>query len=107
MNTEFAYFIDHLPSIITAIFSGIVMIRQAANTRTMTQTHTTAKQIIHDLHNGVGEKIAAQTAEAVRPVIANMAEGVKEAASVAAVKIERKADEVASALASAKMSNAR
>lgn len=102
MNTEFTYFVDHLPSIITAIFSGVVMIRQAANTRTMTQTHTTAKQIIHDLHNGVGEKIAAQTVEAVRPVIANMAEEVKEAAIVAAVKIEKKADEVASALIAVK-----
>lgn len=107
MNTEFTYFVDHLPSIITAIFSGIVMIRQAANTRTMTQTHTTAKQIIHDLHNGVGEKIAAQTVEAVRPAIANMADGVREAAIVAAVKIEQKADEVAAALVAAKMSDPR
>lgn len=102
MNAEFAYFVDHLPSIITAIFSGVIMVRQAGNTRTMTQTHDTTKQIINDLHNGVGEKIAASTVEHIKPVIQEMAEGVKEAATVAAVRIERKADQVASALNAAK-----
>lgn len=101
MTAEFEYFVDHLPTIITAVFSGIsavlttiITTRQVANTRNTTETNNVAKQIRHDLNNGVGQKIAETAVQHIKPAL-------QQAADVTADKIVKKADEVASVLANA------
>lgn len=91
---EFQYLVDHLPSIITAFFTGLIAWRQSGNTRRAIETNDVVKQTKHDIHNGIGEKIAEKAVERMAPALT-------EAASVAADKIVQKADEVATTLAKA------
>lgn len=95
---EFQYLVDHLPSIITAIFTGLIAWRQAGNTRRAIETNVVVKQTKHDIHNGIGEKIAEKAVEHMTPVLT-------EAATVAADRIKQTADEVAAALAKANVWN--
>lgn len=86
------YFIDHLPSIITAGGAVYIGVIQHRNGRRAAETNVVAKQISYDLRNGVGEKIATRAAERMAPALV-------EAATVAADKIVVKAEEVAASLA--------
>lgn len=86
-------FMDHLPNIITAI--GMVWIgwRQLKNTKTIvTRIETVEATVKSDIGNGLGEAVAAKTAQHLAPAL-------EQAATVAADKIVKTAEDVAAVLA--------
>jgi len=111
MNAEFGYFVDHLPSIIGAIFAGFVLLRQAGTKTTIARIDKTTEATRTDIRNGIGEKIATKVVEHVGPglevVVSNATDKAADrveqkaslAATIAADKIEQKATEVAAKLA--------
>ena len=74
LNDHFTYFIDHLPSIITAICSGIIMVRQHVNAGKVKVTADITQSIKHDMDNGVipnrvALAVTTATVDQLKPVI--------------------------------------
>lgn len=114
-----------VPSAISAVFAGLVALRQAGTRKMIIEVQTAQVQDKHeitteiqavryDIQNGVGEKIAVRAMEHMRPVLQEAAvvaaDGLKvvaieaaavttEAAASAAGKLEATADKVAQVLA--------
>jgi len=78
-----AYLIDHAPTIIGAIATGIVLVRQSANSRKAVEAHTETTMKIEDVQAAVENGYSS---------------AIVKAADVAAAKVVEQADIVAAKL---------